>query len=191
MSSHDWSFLGDLSERVVALWLADDAELGFSESDSLLPAHARSTGWLGRPAASTSQVADAQARLGCELPRSYRSFLAIANGWHGCAAVSVPHGLCNLDSTDDIDWFRTRDAHVGRLDSLRAMPATSDDFTIDVAHLEAALLIGESDGNECILLNPRRQDDGEWQVITYDKECGFDFFGNFHAFMKSLLEQVK
>ena len=48
--------------------------------DELTP-EAGSSGWCGLPPASEEEVLEAEARLGLTLPPSYRSFLAVSNGW--------------------------------------------------------------------------------------------------------------
>lgn len=40
-----------------------------------------SQGWLGKPPATDNAIAEAEARLGIDLPPSYKAFLRISNGW--------------------------------------------------------------------------------------------------------------
>ncbi len=49
--------------------------------------------------------------------------------------------------------------------------------------LERTLLIGESDGNECILLLPPGPDD-DWELWTYDPEAGFGEAASFLALIE-------
>ncbi|GAA4219370.1 hypothetical protein FHR32_000374 [Streptosporangium album] len=64
-----------------------------------------SDGWLGFPPASAEQVAAAEARLGCVLPRSFREFLLTTDGWRD--AGRFVHRLCG---TGDIGWLRDLDS---------------------------------------------------------------------------------
>jgi hypothetical protein len=41
----------------------------------------RASGWIGAPPALATEIAAAQERLGRSLPRSYRDFLLVSNGW--------------------------------------------------------------------------------------------------------------
>ncbi len=85
--------------------------LRYSDPDELseLPPNVRSSGWFGYPGATEEELAAAEARLGARLPPSYRAFLAVTNGWHGCD----PH-INRLLPTAEVDWLRVRE------------PATSD-----------------------------------------------------------------
>src|SRR6266545_4801296 len=46
-----------------------------------LPAEVIQSGWLGAPGATDEELRRAEARLGANLPPSYRSFLKVSNGW--------------------------------------------------------------------------------------------------------------
>lgn len=49
-----------------------------------LPAEAIESGWLGYEGASEETIAALEKRLKKRLPPSYRSFLAVSNGWRNC-----------------------------------------------------------------------------------------------------------
>src|SRR5688572_23822576 len=94
MSSSDWStFLRRLSNQV----LADDGNLSVDEES-------RARGYLGRPGASEEEIAAAEKRLQCRLPKSYRSFLSASNGW-GAMGNAAPG---NLWSASELGWLRER-----------------------------------------------------------------------------------
>jgi hypothetical protein len=80
------------------------------------PDYAVASGWLGCPPASEEQIRAAEARIGTQLPPSYRSFLQASNGWQ-----HLDYFHWHLWSADEIDWFRVRnqdwiDAYVCYLD---------------------------------------------------------------------------
>src|SRR5437879_5223435 len=68
-----------------------------------LPADVVASGWLGSPGATTTQIAQAEARLGTTLPPSYRDFLMATNGWRR----TTPY-IDKMWSTEEIDWFYVR-----------------------------------------------------------------------------------
>lgn len=77
-----------------------------------VPAGARASGWIGMPPASASGIAAAEARLGWALPPSYRSFLAVTDGW---PVLSMDYG--SLRPVSGIAWVR--DAQPGLLEIIR------------------------------------------------------------------------
>jgi hypothetical protein len=61
-------------------------------------------GWLGFAPASAEEIAAAQARLGCSLPPSLRSFLEVTNGWR-----DTGHFIGRLAGTAELGWLRDVD----------------------------------------------------------------------------------
>jgi hypothetical protein len=57
------------------------AVLGCEDLRDRLPPNALSRQWAGEPPASAEAIAAAETRLGRKLPREYRAFLQISNGW--------------------------------------------------------------------------------------------------------------
>ncbi len=68
---YNWS---DLLKRLSQARTADEAR-------GNLPAAMIKAQWLGHPGASEDQIQVAESRLGVQLPRSYREFLKLSNGW--------------------------------------------------------------------------------------------------------------
>jgi SMI1 / KNR4 family (SUKH-1) len=94
MSTFDWRpFLERLSHEVIAdrTWKAR------------LPPDVIEAGWLGFPPAGNSEIDALEARLGCALPPSYRSFLATSNGWRIAGQF-----VYDLLPTSQVAWFRDR-----------------------------------------------------------------------------------
>lgn len=60
-------------------WSRESLQSMRYEQDKL-PPQVIESGWLGYPGATEAQIAQAEARLGMVLPRSYREFLKVTNG---------------------------------------------------------------------------------------------------------------
>lgn len=184
MTMQNWpALLKRLSKKLFSV--ADEYELEALAEDH--PARLKSK-YLGEPPATADAIAAREAALGVRLPDDYRAFLLASNGFHGLAGL--PHGLCALLPVEEIGWMRDADS-VGRLQGYVERRAAGselpEEFIVDVDDYARTLLIGESDGNECILLLPPK-DGGEWALWTYDPECGFDTECTFTELMESALE---
>lgn len=127
-------------------------------------------GWWGREPARLAEVEELEQRLGTTLPPDYRTFLLCTNGWNHCVSLGYPFGICDLFSTGEVDWFASYDEEIGRL-AVYTSDLGDDELVWDSApagHLRKSLIIGDWDGNECLLLNPAvRSDRGEWELITF------------------------
>jgi hypothetical protein len=64
----------------------------------------RASGWIGAPPASAAEIATAQSRLERSLPRSYRSFLSITDGW---PVLSFDFG--RVRPVAELDWVANAD----------------------------------------------------------------------------------
>jgi cell wall assembly regulator SMI1 len=178
------AFLKKLSKKLFEE--ADESELELIEADE--PERMKSR-WLGFPGATAEAIAAREAALGTRLPDDYREFLLASNGFRGLAGL--PHGICSLLPVEEIGWMREKDASTGRLaeylEDHKGGVSKEEDFIVDPEDYERTLLIGESDGNECILLLPPK-DAGEWELWTYHPETGFVTGDTFQDFMESALE---
>jgi hypothetical protein len=183
MSSRDWNeLLRAVSARAFAV--ADQREI--EEFARRAPGRLE-TRWLGFPGAEEEAVVALERHLALRLPGDYRAFLRASDGFLGLAGF--PFGLCSLSSSSDVGLFRDKDATTGRLERYRHEHGAVDpaelapEWCVDVADLARTLLVGESDGNECILLLPAGPDN-DWEVWTYDPEAGFGQAPSFLAFME-------
>lgn len=70
-----------------------------------LPPEVLASGWLGCPGASEELIIQSEARLGTQLPPSYRAFLQVSNGWRISDWTEL-----ELWSVEEIDWFRVRNS---------------------------------------------------------------------------------
>jgi hypothetical protein len=64
----------------------------------------RASGWIGVPPASAADIAAAQARLERSLPRSYRAFLGVTDGW---PVLSFDFG--QVRPVAELDWVAAAD----------------------------------------------------------------------------------
>lgn len=183
MHDHDWpTLLRAISERLFevtdedareAAWFA--AAEGDAEREAVEARTRTASRWLGFPGATEEEIAARERELGVRFPDDYRSFLRASNGFLSMAGF--PYGMCSLSPVQQVGWFRDLDS-AGRLKAYRrdfadADPdALPDDWAVPFEEFERTLLIGESDGNECILLLPPGPDN-DWELWTYDPEAGF------------------
>ena len=165
-----------------------------ADEDDLAVLAAEAPGSLERrslafPGATEETIALKEATLGVRLPDDYRAFLLASNGFR--TLRGLPFGLCSLLPVEHIGWFRDKDTRTGRLAGFLERHASGetmeDPFDVAPEDFERTLLIGESDGNECILLLPPR-DEAEWTLWTFHPETGFEVDDSFTDFMESALE---
>ncbi|MCY0993025.1 SMI1/KNR4 family protein [Nannocystis sp. ILAH1] len=167
-----------------ATWLA--AAGGDPEREATEAQTRTASRWLGFAGASEEDIAARERELAVRFPEDYRAFLRASNGFLGMAGF--PHGMCSLLPVQRVGWFRDLDS-AGRIEAYRDDFADADpdelpeEWDIDVEDLERTLLIGESDGNECILLLPPGPDD-DWELWTYDPEAGFGEAASFLALIE-------
>lgn len=138
-----------------------------------LPPEVVASGWLGYPGATEEQLAAAEARLRTSLPPSYRSFLAVTNGWRHASS-----SIYRLWSTEEIEWFSVRnqdwiDAYVGTSEDLASLP--DEEYFVygekqyalvfRPEYLQTALEISDVGDSAIYLLNPQViTTDGEWEA---------------------------
>ena len=121
------------------------------------------------------------------LPADSVAFLSVINGLRGLA--ELPYGLCSLLPVEALGWIGDVDGNGagGRLDTHDWTDADLG-ATLSADDRKRALLIGESDGNECIVLLRPREAGGEWEAWTYHPEVGFEPGETFRDFMESAPE---
>jgi len=170
MTITDWrSFLETWSRELIDAGASPD-----------LPTEVVESGWLGFPGATDEQLSLAEARLGIGLPPSYRDFLAVSNGWR-----LTGNFIWRLWSTEEIDWFRVRnaewiEAYVDPIDGLGGLSLTDEEYLVygetqdsvrfRVEYLESALEVSDIGDSAIFLLNPK--------VLTRNGEWEAWFFGN-------------
>ena len=115
--------------------------------------------------------------------------MSVSNGFR--ALAELPYGLCSLLAVEEIGWIGDKDGSGGggRLDTHGWDDADPENY-LAPDDRKRALLIGESDGNECILLVPPADAhaDADWEAWTYHPEVGFLRGDTFRDLMESALE---
>jgi hypothetical protein len=165
MVSFDWEpFLKTWSREIIA-----------SGQGPALPQDVAASGWLGFPGATEEQIARAEARLGVQLPPSYKEFLRVTNGWRQTGPF-----IWRMWSTEEIEWFAVRNQ--GWIDAFLhppgwgVLPPIPDEeyfvygedqnsVSMRAEYLQTALEISEEGDSAIYLLNPRVvTSDGEWEA---------------------------
>jgi len=162
MAQNSWL---DLLTRLNTL-LMNDPEI----SDGV-PEEARTSRWMGHPAATDAQLTHCERQLSVALPPAYRSFLRNSNGWYRVNRV-----LGQLWSSEEVVWFAAR--HQDWIDALTVHSESVSDVLYDTygdeqqawayrpAYLQDALEVSEERDGAILLLNPRVvTPEGEWEAI--------------------------
>ena len=130
-------------------------------------------GWLGYPGATEAEIRQAEARLGTQLPPSYREFLKVSNGWRITSSF-----IKRVWSTDESAWFAERhqswiDAYLNAEGVATPVPdsqyfvydAEQDPVRFRVEYLQSALEISDEGDSAIYLLNPKvMTPEGEWEA---------------------------
>jgi hypothetical protein len=126
-------------------------------------AEMRSSGWIGFPPAPTADIAAAQARLGRSLPRSYRAFLAITNGW---PVLSFAFG--QVRPVAELDWVAAADPGLYEVvcaDYGYEWPPDGDDGP---PLMSRCLLLSSGHSSDNFLYDTGRPGaDGEWATTCW------------------------
>lgn len=191
MPKRDWpTLLREISERLFdssdedarqLTWLR--AARGDREREAIESQTRSASRWLGFPGATEAEITAREQELGVRFPREYRAFLRASNGF--LTLSGFPFGMCTLSPVQKVGWFRDLD-RVGRLEAYQRELAEAEPdvlFAVLYEEFERMLLIGDSDGNECILFLPPGPDNG-WELWTYDPEAGFSGGLSFRKFME-------
>lgn len=153
----------------LSLWSKELLESGYYRE---LPADVISSGWLGYPGATETQIKQVETRLGIVLPFSYQEFLKTSNGWRKPSLE-----IERLWPTEEINWFYVRNkawieewnAHKQDLDVLDdeyfVYGEGQSDLSIRVEYLQTALEISGVGDHTVYLLNPKIvTPEGEWEA---------------------------
>jgi hypothetical protein len=161
-----------------------------------IPIDVRKLGQLGAEPASEEQLRRAEARLGVQLPSSYRSFLAASNGWWG-----VNLSIFRLLAAEEIGYFP--DLSPDWAKSWSAWPECTDEeyFVYEdwqssnylrAEYFPNCLQISAEGDSAVVLLNPNVKDStGEWEVIHLAKWLpGGTRYPSFLEFVAKSMAQV-
>ncbi|MET8953762.1 SMI1/KNR4 family protein [Streptomyces sp. NPDC004393] len=118
--------------------------------------------WLGFPAATEERIVALEERLGHRLPPSYRTFLAVSDGWRHAGGF-----VWLLAGTDQARWHHDEaglsEYFPGELDD----DPTPEDELLAGMWERALQLDVESDGLYVLLDPGDVDDDGEWAVYCW------------------------
>ncbi|MEU0135017.1 SMI1/KNR4 family protein [Streptomyces sp. NPDC006296] len=151
----EWhTFLSDFNARHID---SDEVREAVEDRRQVISKERLEAGWAGAEPASEEAIAVAEERLGVTLPRSYRNFLQVSDGWEDIGSV-------DLFRVGEIGWFAELDPEL--------VEAWSDgDFFVDqLAVLKRCLLIGDDNGGSgCywLLHVDGIADNGEWTAYVW------------------------
>ncbi|MFT2019260.1 SMI1/KNR4 family protein [Streptomyces sp. 796.1] len=145
------------------------------------------TGWLGFEPAGGARIAALERRLGLRLPPSYRSFLAVTDGW-----LHATRSVHRLAAADEV-------APHGDPSGLREVYEA--ELTEDSAPQEVLLagmwerslqLAADADGVDVLLDPGDVAADGEWAVYVHKALLGGDVerYASFAAFMQHMFRAL-
>ncbi len=197
------------SERWRALLAAwSPLVLRSADYDHLISAAQRRSGWLGNDGAAEERIAALETRLGIPLPASYRSFLAVSDGW-GPTSPFVDR----VFSAHEVDWLsKLSPATIAGVALGMGMSGSVDDptrtvqaltrpvdyetpratYDYSIAELAAALQVSEEVDGAMLLLNPGIRCDGEWEAWFFAYWLpGARRYASFFALMQDQYRQMR
>lgn len=152
-------------------------------------------GGLRHAHASGQTIAEAERRLGLNLPKSYREFLSLSNGWLALDDDFLPIEQVKRmqDAAPDLVWTWTdggRAMNILDEEYLQYDLGKQDPARIRFQHLADCLMLSEHYGvsSRWYLLNPAiRFEDGEWEAWHLETRiAGARRFRSFKAMMEWL-----
>jgi SMI1 / KNR4 family (SUKH-1) len=135
----------------------------------------RVTRWLGFDGASAEQLALLERRLGTTLPPTYRSFLAVSDGW-----LNISTFMWTMRTTSDIGWLRDADPELWNL--LREGAPPEESSLVD----RALLISGDGDAQYWLLDPGDVSADGEWAAYVW--ASWYPGFGDRHESFAALVD---
>lgn len=178
-----------LLREISRLRLADP-EVAVDVSDSMVEA-----GWLGEPGAPVEMIEATERRLGVQLPRSYRQFLAESNGFRQLSPF-----IWKLLGAAEIDWFRTRnrewiEAYQGQEDisAEEHRRAPLDSGLWRASYLWSCLQISEECDGAVVLLDPEVvSPEGEWEAWFFANWVpGVERYRSFRDYLERELKNAR
>ncbi|MEV0281130.1 SMI1/KNR4 family protein [Streptomyces sp. NPDC050610] len=165
--SEEWADAqGDLSELS-----PDDAE-------------ARRRGWLGSGPAAEADITAMEARLGCEMPPSYREFLRVSDGWRHAGGF-----VWMLAGTREAHWHEDASGLGEDLDGFWGEEDNSEEVRAQVGLWSRGLQLDVESDATYVLLDPEDVGpDGEWAVRVWASWRAADpeRYPSFAAFMVAM-----
>ncbi|MFJ6086827.1 SMI1/KNR4 family protein [Streptomyces sp. NPDC092369] len=144
---------------------------------------ARQARWLGFPSAPEDRISAMEERLGRPMPRSYREFLKVSDGWrHAGGFVSL------LAGTEDAHWHDNESGLADMFEEYLDEDAGPEEQRAADIWRRGLQLDVESDATY-VLFDPEDVDeDGEWAVYTWAgwRAAPPERYANFLTFMRDM-----
>jgi hypothetical protein len=143
-------------------------------NEAFISAPQRAVGWVGKAGATEAELMQVEQRLQCTLPPSYRSFLAVSNGFGPISPF-----IYNLSSAAEVNWLCTKEPELVEMWEANPLPIDSpaladehylryDDQQnagiLKPTHLRQCLMLSEWGDAGFLALNPAQQHEGEWEA---------------------------
>ncbi|MEV5312358.1 SMI1/KNR4 family protein [Streptomyces sp. NPDC052610] len=144
------------------------------------------TRWLGFPPASEERILALEERLGHRLPPSYRTFLAVSDGWRHAGGF-----VWLLGGTDGVRWHQDASGLAEFYETDPEDDPTPEETLLAGMWHRALQLDVESDA-VYVLLDPGDVDgDGEWAVYCHAswRASPPERYGSFRAFMDAMYRE--
>lgn len=168
MNIQDWQIL---LTKINSLVLTDK---NFRNEDFISKAQ-RAIGWLGKTAATEAELENLERRLLCQLPPSYRNFLAASNGFGPISGF-----IYDLCSAAEVNWLVQEDPELVEMWEEDVVlfaddPNLNDDpylcydnlppeGVLRPGHMRQCLMISHWGDAGFLALNPTQQHEGEWEA---------------------------
>ena len=142
--------------------------------------HVKST-WLGNAPASDDEIKNAEERLGVELPKDYKDFLKITNGFFTPCDSTEP----TFEKVNDIDHLKNVDPFL--------LEIWNEEPLIDIGiQLNRAIVVGGINDEQYFLLISPDNTNQDWQYWKFASWIpGGEPYGDLKAYFESVLDFMK
>lgn len=137
--------------------------------------------WLGTTAASNAAILAAESRLGIELPKDYKRFLSITNGFFTPSDATEP----TFEMIDKINYLKYVDAFLLEVWNKGILANVGE-------QLNRAIVIGGLNDEQYFLLIPPKGANSKWQYWKFANWIpGEEPYLNLESYFTSVLEHMK
>ncbi|MCO5937364.1 SMI1/KNR4 family protein [Mucilaginibacter sp. RB4R14] len=139
------------------------------------------TAWLGTNAVSTTDVNDAEIRLGVKLPEDYKEFLLTTNGFFTPTDTTES----TFETIDKIDYLKNVDEYL--------IEIWSQDELAEVGReLSRSILIAGLNDEQYFLLVPPNADNLNWKYLKFANGIpGIHSYNDLESYFTSVLDLLK
>ncbi|WP_406136518.1 SMI1/KNR4 family protein [Streptomyces sp. NBC_01089] len=143
--------------------------------------------WLGAAPATDADFVRMKARLGCEMPPSYREFLRVSDGWRHAGGF-----VWMLAGTREADWHEDASGLGGNFDEFWGEEANPEEIRAQVGLWSRGLQLDVQSDATYVLLDPEDVGpDGEWAVRVWSSWRASDpeRYPSFADFMVAMYQE--